>query len=596
MAFALGVALLAGLTLALPRAAFASGPTISGFAPTSGPLRTIVTISGSGLLFTTTVTVGGVSASFRIVNGGTLQARVPDSAPSGPIVVTAMGGIVTSATNFTVTPGLLLNSSPPRPLAILQQPPLPPITIAQAGDTVKAQGSGFTPGETVAFALDGVSLGVTTIADGAGAFANVAAPIPANTTSALHQVSATGQTSAATISAPLKIAVFWAQFGFDSGHTGYNPRETSVSPANVATLVPGWTTNIPKGYAVYSQQAVGDGNVYITSQACYMNAFALDTGALIWSYNVCLISNNGAIGYSTPTLAQGTVYVAGDGYLWAWNDQTGALLWKTALPISGGFGMGSYVTYADGMVFTLDDAGVAHALDAMTGAPLWNSSSHPGTCANSTAIAGGAVYLYINGTVIALNESTGAQLWSTALPSQSCAVGTTVANGQVYVINTNTVQQLDTLYALNASTGATTWSVTVPSFGAGAPAPTVANGIVYLKTYQSASKAYNALTGALLWSSPLGVANWTIPVVANGVLYVASGQDVITANATTGARLWSAVVGGDGAHITYATVADGVVYVIVSQPNNASTIKTFHLPTAAPNGPTPSGPHRSRTL
>jgi hypothetical protein len=126
VAFALGVALLASLTLgalALPRAAFASGPTISGFAPTSGPLRTIVAISGSGLLFTTGVTVGGVSASFRIVNGGILQARVPDSAPSGPIVVTAMGGMATSATNFTVTPGLLLNPGTPRPLATLQQPP-----------------------------------------------------------------------------------------------------------------------------------------------------------------------------------------------------------------------------------------------------------------------------------------------------------------------------------------------------------------------------------------------------------------------------------------------------------------------------------------
>jgi outer membrane protein assembly factor BamB len=167
------------------------------------------------------------------------------------------------------------------------------------------------------------------------------------------------------------------------------------------------------------------------------------------------------------------------------------------------------------------------------------------------------------------------------------------------VVNTNTVQQLNSLYALNASTGATTWSVTVPSLGGGTPAPTVANGIVYLKKYQSANNAYNALTGALLWSSPLGTANVTIPVVANGVLYVASGTVLITANATTGAGLWNAVVGGNGAQIAYATVADGVVYVIISQPNNASTINTFHLPTAAsrpPNGPTPSGPHRSRTL
>jgi outer membrane protein assembly factor BamB len=178
---------------------------------------------------------------------------------------------------------------------------------------------------------------------------------------------------------------------------------------------------------------------------------------------------------------------------------------------------------------------------------------------------------------------SGAPVWSTTLPNQTCSLWAPVANGRVYVVNDNPFQQLDTLYALNASTGATTWSVTVPSNGASALPPIVANGLVYLNAFSSPLRAYNATTGALLWSSPLGVANWTIPVVAN---------------ATTGAGLWNTVVGGDGAQITYATVADGVAYVIVSQPNNASTIKTFHLPTAAhksPKGPTPSGPHRSQT-
>ena len=51
--------------------------------------------------------------------------------------------------------------------------------------------------------------------------------------------------------------------------------------------------------------------------------------------------------------------------------------------------------------------------------------------------------------------------------------------------------------------------------------------------------ALNASTGALLWSYASGRL-WSSPAVANGVVYVGSGDfNVYALNASTGAKLWS---------------------------------------------------------
>ena len=60
------------LTLALaaafaaPKIIQASGETITDFSPSSGPARTVIAVHGSGLLFTNGVTIGGVSARWRV--------------------------------------------------------------------------------------------------------------------------------------------------------------------------------------------------------------------------------------------------------------------------------------------------------------------------------------------------------------------------------------------------------------------------------------------------------------------------------------------------------------------------------------------------
>jgi uncharacterized repeat protein (TIGR03803 family) len=77
-------------------------PTITSFTPSSGPVGTSVTITGTGLKQTTKVTFSGKSASFTVVSDTEVTATVPTGATTGKIIVTTKGGSVTSATSFTV--------------------------------------------------------------------------------------------------------------------------------------------------------------------------------------------------------------------------------------------------------------------------------------------------------------------------------------------------------------------------------------------------------------------------------------------------------------------------------------------------------------
>ncbi len=80
-------------------------PSITGFSPSSGPVGTLVKITGNTFTGTTSVTFGGVAAtSFTVVKDTEVDATVPAGAVTGPIAVTTAGGTATSATNFTVTP------------------------------------------------------------------------------------------------------------------------------------------------------------------------------------------------------------------------------------------------------------------------------------------------------------------------------------------------------------------------------------------------------------------------------------------------------------------------------------------------------------
>ena len=128
-----------------------------------------------------------------------------------------------------------------------------------------------------------------------------------------------------------------------------------------------------------------------------------------------------------------------------------------------------------------------------------------------------------------------------------------VANGVVYVGSFDF-----NVYALNASSGVKLWSYTTGNKVESSP--TVASGVVYVGSWDNNVYALNASTGAKLWSYATGGPVYSSPAVANGVVYVGSGDNNVYAlNASTGAKLWSYTTGST----VYSSpaVADGVVYV-----------------------------------
>jgi uncharacterized protein (TIGR03437 family) len=80
-----------------------SAPTITSFAPTSGPVGTSVTITGTNFTGATSVKFNGVSATFIVNSATKITATVPTGATTGAITVTTPGGTATSTSNFTVT-------------------------------------------------------------------------------------------------------------------------------------------------------------------------------------------------------------------------------------------------------------------------------------------------------------------------------------------------------------------------------------------------------------------------------------------------------------------------------------------------------------
>ena len=113
-------------------------PTITSFAPTTGPVGTVVVITGTDLTGTTQVRFNGTVAPVFTVNSATqVTATVPAGATTGPISVTTLINTAASTTSFTVIPAPVITSFSP--------------IAGPAGTVVVLTGNNFTGATAVAF-------------------------------------------------------------------------------------------------------------------------------------------------------------------------------------------------------------------------------------------------------------------------------------------------------------------------------------------------------------------------------------------------------------------------------------------------------------
>ncbi|CDR07561.1 IPT/TIG domain-containing protein [Streptomyces iranensis] len=90
---------------------YVATPTVTGFTPTSGPPSggTAVTITGTNLSTTQSVTFGGIAASFIVISDTSVSAVSPPTADGQPgpadITVTTVAGSATAPTQFQYVAG-----------------------------------------------------------------------------------------------------------------------------------------------------------------------------------------------------------------------------------------------------------------------------------------------------------------------------------------------------------------------------------------------------------------------------------------------------------------------------------------------------------
>jgi len=111
-------------------------PQFTSFSPASGVVGSTVTFTGVSLTQTTSVTIGGKSAVFKVASDTKVTATVPAGAKTGQkITMVTLGGAAVSAKTFAVPP-FVGSFSPPK---------------GPVGTEVTISGSTFTGATKVTF-------------------------------------------------------------------------------------------------------------------------------------------------------------------------------------------------------------------------------------------------------------------------------------------------------------------------------------------------------------------------------------------------------------------------------------------------------------
>jgi outer membrane protein assembly factor BamB len=141
-----------------------------------------------------------------------------------------------------------------------------------------------------------------------------------------------------------------------------------------------------------------------------------------------------------------------------------------------------------------------------------------------------------------------------------------IAQGKVYVTVADASGYGSTLYALDAATGDVAWSRSLQTPGSRSwSAAAYDNGRIFAVGHESPLKAFNAGTGALLWSVKPPAFPWhdTPPVATNGLVFESDPTNFGTLDAlreSSGGLLWRRVLIGLGPNSTPA-LGGGKVYL-----------------------------------
>lgn len=402
----------------------------------------------------------------------------------------------------------------------------------------------------------------------------------------------------------------WPKVRFDNANTGFNPSETSLTRANVATLAQDWTGPATR---TFSHDLVRGGVVFGGCEQMSFCAIDATSGAIRWK----TVLGEPLWLISPPrwaALVGNVVYfgVSRPGYEYALDATTGAVLWRTLVSNSGADWQSPPVV-SDGMVFQASED-FLFAWDAATGIQRWvmrlNVHDVP-------AVVDGVVYVLADRTgarLHALRATTGQVLWASPLIATDADGSPIVAGGLVVVATANPGGTAGLVAAYPAAGCGSTSCSPLWRYDSASPPNgdgTVAGSVIYQGFLDGSFRAIDLQSGRLLWqvTTPHGPSQPARPgstTVAGGLLYgTADGWTYAWPAEGCGPSacqpLWQAITGGDRA-AGEIEVVDGRLYV--SHPGAGLYAYTPRLnprpvttpPPVQPLPPPPAGPFPPTTI
>jgi len=364
-----------------------------------------------------------------------------------------------------------------------------------------------------------------------------------------------------------------------------------------ATAAPGplaqvkWS--IPYDNDILSTPRVANGMLYLADVKG--NVFALDaaTGDQRWTYEA-----EGDMDRKELVVANGAVYFSSDkSYLYALDAQTGRERWKVQLD-----GLNEFHPTVAGDLVLASGGAQLYGVDTATGALKWTfkleerdaitsdvaqhgdySTVLPLPVADNTVFFGGSSSVY------AVDLTTGNKKWSTSFDSR-LSFAPTVAEGVVYVgaqgksqagAQGGIVPGKSMIHALDAQTGEERWAAESEI----RLTPVVAGGVVYLATGRDGLFALNAQNGKELWNTR--AESEMRPVLNSNMAYAGHDFGMVSVDVASGKKLWkftpldsseqlitSPLIGSDAIYFKSSLGLD----LLAFDPKTGEEIASFHAP------------------
>lgn len=352
--------------------------------------------------------------------------------------------------------------------------------------------------------------------------------------------------------APAGARADWKQFHNTATRRGLTTH-ASITRTEAQHLSIVWSMDT--GGTVKSSPAIANGILYIGSDDGKLWALDAANGNVVWS------AQTGDKIRSSPAVSGGVVYIgSNDGTMYAFDASSGATVWTKSL--------GGWITAAplvvDGRVFIGTRGGYFYALDADTGAVKWSHNTWD--VWGSAAYKGGLVYVGSDQyKLFAYHSGSGTLKWSRTFAGRLRGAPS-ISGGSVFVGDDEGFVK-----SFDRTSGKLKWSRRAAPASTNAIvrcAPAVARGLVFVDTGETTPMdghvvAYRVHSGKQVWKSHMADYAESSAAIANGVLYVGSYDTRLYAyDADNGKELWTSGWGTfDGGVSSSPAVSGGKVYV-----------------------------------